>query len=162
MLISALDWGAEFASCSSCFTFWERTLVPSRQEGGGPKDSMDVLDKKKSLVPAKITTMDSSLHSLDTILTVLSWHFTHIRKFWAKTENKLNYTLQTPANMEVHDLRCDTCINCATWLNNFEFILVTPLGAGTNKIPWKVWTESLSCNSYWACEAGLWLKYRTK
>jgi len=47
----------------------------------GPKDSMDVLDKKKSLVPAKITAMDSSFHSLDTILTMLFWHFTHIRKF---------------------------------------------------------------------------------
>jgi len=46
----------------------------------GPKDSMDVLVEKKSLVPAKITTVDSSFQRLDTILTMLSWHFTHIRK----------------------------------------------------------------------------------
>jgi len=137
-------------------------LYPVNRREVGPKDSTDVLDKKKSLVPAKITTMDSSFHSLDTILTMLSWNFTHIRKFWAKTENNLNYTLQTPANMEVHNLRWDACINCVTWLNNFESTLVTPLGAGTNKIPWKVWRESLSCNSCWACEAGLWLKYWTK
>jgi hypothetical protein len=42
---------------------------------------MDVLDKKISLVPAKITTTDSPVHALDIILTMLSWHFTHIRKF---------------------------------------------------------------------------------
>jgi len=46
-----------------------------------PKDTMDVLVKKKSLVPAKITTVDSSFERLDTILTMLSWYFTHIRKF---------------------------------------------------------------------------------
>jgi len=56
-------------------------LYPANRREVGPKDSMDVLDKKKSLVPAKITAMDSSFHSLDTILTMLFWHFTHIRKF---------------------------------------------------------------------------------
>jgi hypothetical protein len=51
--------------------------------------------RKKSLVPAKFTTKDSTFHSPDSIPTMLSWQFTHIRKFLAKTENKLNCTLQT-------------------------------------------------------------------